>query len=256
MSAALFSEEKHKRDENMNIAVVLAGGTGQRFGATVPKQFVRVFGKPLIVYSLEIYQRTSMIDAIEVVSIPAYIEDIWRYADEYGISKLKWVVPGGDCCQESIRCGITALEGICAPDDILMYCMSTSVFVDEEIIQDSLKTCKKYGNAFAAMQCIYNLATTYDGLTCTSLNRKEVHKTLNLPWTAPYGTFQRLYRIAYEENIETDAAAYAPTLFLAMGETLYLSKDTPKNKLHVTTRDDLEIIKGCLLLAKYEERKQ
>ena len=128
--------------------------------------------------------------------------------------------------------------------------MSTSIFVNDDILRSSLDTCKRYGNAFAAMQCIYNMAATTDGLTSNSLSRKEMHKTLNLPWTAPFGTFLRLYKKAYAENIETDSSAYVPTLFLAMGETIYLSKDTTKNKIHVTTADDLDIIKGCLLLEK------
>jgi 2-C-methyl-D-erythritol 4-phosphate cytidylyltransferase len=237
----------------MNIAVVLAGGTGQRLGATVPKQFVEILGKPLIVYALQIYERSTYIDAIEVVCIPEYIPVVWAYAKKWGIKKLKWVVSGGASCQDSTRNGIFGLEGICSDNDILMLGMSTSVFVDDDIIADSLRVCKEHGNAFAAMQCIYNLAKTSDGLTSNGIVYKESHKTLNMPWTAPYGTFNRLYRKAYAENIETAPTSYAPTLFLALGETLYLSKDTPKNKLHVTTQDDLDIIEACL---KYEQIKR
>ncbi len=230
----------------MNIAVLLAGGTGQRLGARVPKQFVEILGKPLIVYALQIYERSTYIDAIEVVCVPGYIPTVWEYASRWGIEKLKWVVPGGSSCQESTRNGIFGLEGICSDNDILMFGMSTSVFVDDDIIADSLRVCKQYGNAFAAMQCIFNLAKTSDGLMSSGLELKEMHKTLNMPWTAPYGTLSRLYRKAYKENIETAPTSYVPTLFLAMGETLYLSKDTPKNKLHVTTQDDMDIVEACL----------
>ena len=234
----------------MNVAVILAGGSGERFGENTPKQFVKVFGKPLIVYVLEIYERSEYIDAIEVVCVPQYIDTVLEYAKSFGISKLKWVIPGGDSCQESTKNGIFNLEVVCSDEDVLIFGMSTSIFVDDDIIRSSLDVCKRHGNAFAAMQCIYNLATTMDGLTSKSLNRKEIHKTLNLPWTAPFGTFLRLYKKAYAENIETDSAAYVPTLFLAMGETLYLSKDTARNKIHVTTPEDLDIVKGCLLLEK------
>lgn len=230
----------------MNVVVLLAGGTGQRLGATVPKQFVKVFDKPLIVYALEIYEKSPLIDAVEVVCVPEYIEEVWQYAREYHITKLRWVVPGGDSCQESTRNGIFSLEGVCADDDLLMFNMSTSVFVSEEIMADSLRVCKERGNAFAAMQCIYNNAETFDGTSSKNIHFKETHRTLNLPWTAPFKTFDKLYRKAYAEGIETSASSYAPTLFLAMGETLYLSKDTAKNKIHVSTQDDLDIITACL----------
>ncbi len=228
------------------MVVLLAGGTGQRLGAGIPKQFVEVFGKPLMVYALEIYEKSPLIDAIEVVCVPEYIEAVKKYTEEYGISKLKWVVPGGDSCQESARNGIFQLEGICRDEDILMFNMSTSVFVSEEIMEDSFRVCREHGNAFAAMQCIYNNAETFDGLRSGNIHFKETHRTLNLPWTAPFGTFDRLFRKADKEGIEMSAASYVPTLFLAMGETLYLSKDTPKNKLHVSTQDDLDIITACL----------
>jgi len=237
----------------MNIAVVLAGGVGKRLGELIPKQFVEVLGKPLIVYALEVYERSEYIDAIEVVCVPEYIDAVWGYAKTYGFGKLKWVVPGGASCQESTKNGIFNLEKICKDDDILVFGMSTSIFVTDEILLDSLETCNRYGNAFAAMQCVYNLAVTDDGLTSKSLNYKEIHKTLNLPWTAPFGTLLKLYKEAYTKNIETGAASYVPTLFLAMGETLYLSKDTTKNLVHVTTPDDLDILKGCLLVEKMKK---
>lgn len=237
----------------MNIAIILAGGTGQRLGAAVPKQFLGILGKPMIVHALQIYEQSSHIDAIEVVCIPEYIPLVWEYGERWSIKKLKWVVPGGSSCQDSTRNGIFALDGICSDKDVLMLGMSTSVFVDEDIIADSLRVCKEHGNAFAAMQCIYNIAKTLDGFSSKGLEYKETHKTLNMPWTAPFETFNRLYRKAYAENIETAPTSYAPTLFLAMGEVLYLSMDTPKNKLHVTTQDDLDIIEACL---EYEKRKE
>lgn len=234
----------------MNVAMLLAGGTGQRLGKAIPKQFVEVLGKPLIVYALEQYQSSKHIDAIEIVCIPDYIDTVWELVNRYDLSKVRWVVPGGKSCQDSTKNGLFALEGICQSDDMIMIGMSTSVFIDDDIIEDSLRTAKEYGNAFCAMQCIYNLASTEDGFTSKALCRKEVNKTLNMPWTAPFGTYFSLYKEAYESGIEVGSDSYAPTLFLAMGETLYLSKDTSKNKLHVTTPEDLEIVTGCLLLER------
>ena len=235
----------------MNIAILLAGGTGQRLNAGKPKQFVEILGKPLIVYSLEIYQNSPYIDAIEVVSVPEYKEIIWKYVEEYKLSKVKWVVDGGDSCQASTRNGIFALEGIAKPDDMLTVNMSTSIFVDDDILEDSFLTAKKYGSAFACMQCIYNNAETFDGISSNNIHFKETHKTLNMPWTASFEKLDTMYRKAYEENIEMDSSSYMPTLFLALGEPLYMSKDTSLNKLHVTTPEDMEI---CTAILERRER--
>ncbi|MGI6251564.1 MAG: IspD/TarI family cytidylyltransferase [Anaerolineaceae bacterium] len=232
----------------MNIAVILAGGTGQRLGAEIPKQFVEVLGKPLIVYALQCYEDSLHIDAIEVVCLQEYIPLVWEYAGKWNISKLRWVTPGGASCQDSTRNGIFNLHGTCSDDDIITLGMSTSVFVSENIIADSIKVCKEHGNSFAATQCIFNMAKTTDGISSNAIEYKEMHKTLNMPWTAPFGTFYRLYKTAYERNIETSATSYAPTLFLALGETIYLSKDTSKNMIHVTTQADLDIVEACLRL--------
>ena len=133
----------------MNIAVLLAGGTGQRLGAGIPKQFVKMLGKPLIVHSLEIYEKSPFIDAVEVVCVPEYIDTIWQYTKDYHLTKVKWVIPGGDSCQSSTRNGIFNLDGVVKDDDVLTFNMSTSIFVDDSILEDSFRVCKEYGNAFA-----------------------------------------------------------------------------------------------------------
>lgn len=235
----------------MNIAIILAGGTGQRLNAGKPKQFVEILDKPLIVHALEIYQNSKYIDAVEVVCVPEYVDIIWEYVKQYNLDKVKWVVEGGDCCQASTRNGIFALEGIAKPEDMLTVNMSTSIFVDDAILNDSLLTAEKYGSAFACMQCIYNNAESFDGFSSSKIHFKETHKTLNMPWTASFGKLDEMYHKAYNENIETDASSYMPTLFLALGEKLYMSKDTSLNKLHVTTPEDLEI---CTAILERRER--
>ncbi len=237
----------------MNIAILLAGGTGQRLKAGKPKQFVEILGKPLIVYALEVYEQSSLIDAVEIVCVPEYIDTVWQYVKDYNLSKVKWIIEGGDCCQASTRNGIFALEGIATADDMITVNMSTSIFVDDDILEDSFTTAKRYGNAFACMQCIYNNAETFDGISSNKIHFKETHKTLNMPWTASFDKLSSLYHKAYDENIETDSSSYMPTLFLALGETIYMSKDTSLNKLHVTTLEDLEI---CTAILEHREKNK
>ena len=85
----------------MNIAVIIAGGSGARMGQSIPKQFITIHDKPVLIYTLEGFQRHPMIDAIEVVCIDGWQEVVWAYAKQFGIDKLKWMVTGGNTGQES-----------------------------------------------------------------------------------------------------------------------------------------------------------
>ena len=147
----------------MNIATILAGGVGRRMGADIPKQFLEIDGKPIIIYTLEKFQNNKEIDLIQVVSVKSYIDNVWSYAKKYNITKLKWVVEGGNSAQESIRNGVFNLESYCSNDDTIMFHMSVSPLIDDEIINDSLETCNKYGNAIAANESIFNLCKMKEG---------------------------------------------------------------------------------------------
>lgn len=237
----------------MNIAVLLAGGVGKRLDAGIPKQFVQLLGKPMIVYAMEIYQRSPLIDALEVVCVPEYIDHVWELARVHGITKLKWVCPGGANCQESTRNGLFHLEGKCLPDDMITVNMSSSIFVSQEILQDSFRIARQHGSAFACMQCIFNNAETEDGVSSTKINFKERNRTINMPWTSSFGKLYPMYQKAFAEGIETGEASYMPTLFLAMGEPIYFSMDDGLNKIHITRQADIEIAEAVL---KYREQKR
>lgn len=225
---------------------MLAGGTGERMGAGRPKQFIEMGCKPLIVHCLDIYEQSPNIDAIEIVCHKEWIDHVWKLAEEYKINKLKWVCEGGDTCQDSTRNGIFNLEGKVSDDDVLMFVMSSSPFVNEAIIEDSLRVCKEHGNAFACMQCKYNLAYTEDGISSTKINFKESHKTLNMPWTSTFEKLDKIYHKAYNEHIETELRSYMPTLWVAVGEPLWFSMDTTTNMLHATYKEDVEIFEAVL----------
>lgn len=230
----------------MNYAVVLAGGTGKRLGAAVPKQFTEIAGRPVITYVLEILEQAACVDGVAVVAAPAWRQAVWEWCAAYGYRKVKWVVDGGDTCQASTYCGVKALEGVAKPQDVVAVCLSTGVFLTEDILADNFAVTAKYGNAMAAMPCIYNLAETFDGVTAAAIHYKETHRTLNLPWTAKYGILRELYDRAWAEGVQMDEASYLPTLLLHYGYTLYLSKDTSLNKLHLTTPEDTEILTAIL----------
>ena len=93
-----------------HIAIILAGGVGKRMGGAMPKQFLSLNDKPVIVYTLENFQRNENIDGIVVVCVEDWIEHLKEILDEYKITKVKWVVAGGDTSHDSTRNGIFFLK--------------------------------------------------------------------------------------------------------------------------------------------------
>lgn len=120
----------------MNIAVIIAGGSGQRMGQDIPKQFINVYDKPVIIYTLEGFQRHPQIDAIEVVCIDGWHDVLWAYAHQFNITKLKWVISGGNTGQESIRNGVFNLEGKVGDEDIIVIHDGIRPLVDETVLTD------------------------------------------------------------------------------------------------------------------------
>lgn len=120
----------------MNIAIIIAGGSGHRMGQDIPKQFINVYDKPILIYTLEGFQRHPLIDAIEVVCIDGWHDVLWAYAKQFNITKLKWVVLGGQTGQESIRNGVFSLEDKCSPDDIVIIHDGIRPLVDGTVLSD------------------------------------------------------------------------------------------------------------------------
>ena len=127
----------------MNIAVIIAGGSGHRMGQDIPKQFINVYDKPVIVYTLESFQRHPMIDAIEVVCIDGWHDILWAYAKQFNIDKLKWIVSGGGSAQESIRNGVDNLADKCDENDNIIIHDGIRPLVDDEVLNDVLSIIKE-----------------------------------------------------------------------------------------------------------------
>ena len=121
-----------------NIAVIIAGGSGNRMGQDIPKQFINVYDKPVLIYTLEGFQKHPQIDAIEVVCIEGWESVVMAYAKQFNISKLKWIVNGGNSGQESIRNGVYNLENIADSDDIIVIHDGIRPLVDASVLTDVL----------------------------------------------------------------------------------------------------------------------
>ncbi len=231
----------------MNIAVIIAGGSGSRMGQDIPKQFINVYDKPVIVYTLEGFQNHPMIDAIEVVCIDGWHDVLWAYAHQFNITKLKWVVSGGTTGQESIRNGVYHLENIAKDDDIVIIHDGIRPLVDATVLSDVIVKAKKYGNGVTSLpynEQIFVVNPEDETTTCKYIPRETLRR-VSTPQAYSFGKLIWAYKEAFEKEIGIYGSSYTNTMMVELGETLHFAAGSDKN-IKLTTKDDLEMFKGYL----------
>ena len=228
----------------MNIAIIIAGGSGHRMGQDIPKQFINVYDKPVIIYTLEGFQRHPQIDAIEVVCIDGWHEVLWAYAHQFNISKLKWIVSGGNTGQESIRNGVFNLEGKVNPDDVIIIHDGIRPLVDESVLTDVILKAQKFGNAVTSLP--YNeqifVVNPEDENTTKQYIPRETLRRVSTPQAYRFDKLDWGYHEAFEKEIGIYGSAYTNTMMVELGETLHFAAGSDKN-IKLTTKDDLEMFK-------------
>ena len=231
----------------MTIAIIIAGGSGHRMGQDIPKQFINVYDKPVLIYTLESFQKHPQIDAIEVVCIDGWHDVAWAYAKQFGISKLKWIISGGQSGQESIRNGVFALEGECAPDDIVIIHDGIRPLVDASVLTDVIMKAKEFGNGVTSMP--YNeqifIVSPDDMTTTTEYIPRETLRLVSTPQAYRFDKLDWAYHKAFDEGIGIYGSSYTNTMMVELGERLHFAAGSDKN-IKLTTKDDLELFKGYL----------
>lgn len=230
----------------MNIALIIAGGSGARMHQDIPKQFLTVNEKPVIVYTLEAFQNQAEIDQIAVVCINGWEQVLRAYANQFNITKLKYIIPGGKNGQDSIRNGVFELEKHGQKDDLVLIHDAIRPMVSPEIISDCIVKTKQYGCAIATIPCAEAMVQTQDGYVSIGSYPRENLKRTQTPQGFPLGKICDLHRKALEEGITNSVASC--TLMIELGEQVYFSAGSEKN-IKLTTVEDIDIFKA-LLLAK------
>ena len=228
----------------MNIALLTAAGMGTRMNQDIPKQFLHIDNKPVIIYTLEAFQRHPSIDAIIVVTLESWSSVLWAYAKQFDITKLKWVVQGGKTGQDSIYNGLCELKSAVPDEEItVMIHDGNRPLVSSEVISDSLVTFAKYGSAVAVIPCTEVVFESEDGLTSiVSTEREKLFRT-QTPHTYKLNELIEAHKRAKEKGIVGTAASCM--LMKELGYTTYFSKGSEEN-LKITTLDDLKIFKALL----------
>jgi 2-C-methyl-D-erythritol 4-phosphate cytidylyltransferase len=226
-----------------NVGLIIAGGSGNRMHQDIPKQFLTVNERPVIIYTMEAFEKHPEIDAIAVVCIQGWEQVLQAYAKQFNITKLRHVIPGGKNGQDSIRNGVFELRKHFDDEDIVLIHDAIRPMVSAEIISDNIRVAREYGNAITVIPCAEAMLQTEDGIASSGSYPRDRLKRTQTPQAFHIGDICDLHRRALEAGITNSVASC--TLKIEMGEQVYFSMGSEKN-IKLTTVEDIDIFKALL----------
>lgn len=233
----------------MNIALIIAGGSGNRMGQDIPKQFIHIDGAPIVIHTLMCFQRHPDIQEIAIVCLKGWETVVQSYANQFNINKLKYIFPGGDTGMESIHNGIYGLlEAGCDGDDLVLIHDAVRPLLSQDIISGNIATCKAFGYAITGIKCREAILESEDGFsTTTSIPRDTLIRT-QTPQTFRLKNIISAHEEAKEKGIVNSVASC--TLCAELGNrVMHIVPGSEKN-IKVTTVEDLEILKALMHTTK------
>lgn len=227
----------------MNVAVIFAGGTGQRMNTKVtPKQFLEVHGKPIIIYTLEKFEEHDEIDGIIIVCLVEWIDYLKKLLAKFGIKKVKDIVPGGETGQMSIFSGVSKAHELFSDDDLVLIHDGVRPVIDKEIISQNILCAKENGCAVTVSPAIETIALK-EGSTIKNIMNRQDCWIAKAPQTFRIGSIYDAHLKAQSEGRYdfVDSAS----LMLNYGAKIYPVEGNPDN-IKITTPSDYYIFKAML----------
>ena len=226
-----------------NITLITAAGKGTRLvGAGIPKQFLRVRGKPILIYSAETFNNNDLIDEIYIITSKEYIEEVERLCHQYNINKLKFVVEGGQTRQESVFNGLQAMKSHNVDDnDIVLIHDGARPLVDDSIINSNIKACLEYQAVETVIPLTDTVVKSSNGQIFDEVADRNELFQVQTPQTFNFKLIYDAHKRFESLKLATDDAQ----LVHNMGKPVHLVEGNKKN-LKVTTIEDLNILTSLL----------
>ena len=225
------------------IAIIIAGGRGERMGQDIPKQFLNVGEKPVIMYTLEAFQNHPNIDGIIVVCVDGWHEILNSYAKQFNITKLVSIVSGGANGQASIKKGLDEAKRLYSDEDMVLIHDAIRPMISEDVISNNIVKCEKYGNATTVVPC----TTVVLRKTDDEYSEEVVDRDTLLLTQTPQAFILKDILSAHDEAKEkgiTKAVASC-SLYIELGRKVYYSMGSETN-IKLTTPGDIQIFKALL----------
>jgi 2-C-methyl-D-erythritol 4-phosphate cytidylyltransferase len=236
----------------MNIALIIAGGSGNRMGQDIPKQFMHVDGCPIIIHTMLCFQRHPDIEAIAVVCLRGWETVLQSYANQFNVTKLKWIFPGGNSGMESIHNGIYGLkEAGCGDEDLVLIHDAVRPLLSQDIISSNIAICKAYGYAVTGIKCREAVLESPDGFsTKTSIPRDTLIRT-QTPQTFSLKNIINVHELAKQKGISDSVSSCTLVAEIQEDIEMHIVPGSEIN-IKVTTVEDLEILKALMHTKKDE----
>lgn len=237
----------------MNIAIIFAGGTGQRFSNdNLPKQFVEVFGKPIIVHTLEIFQKHNEIDKIYISILPEYFEYMEKLTTEFNLTKVAKIVKGGATAQNSIYNALKAAEKENPANSIVLIHDGVRPILDKEVISNNIKDVKTFGNSITCTPCYETILISETGETSKEIPYRRNTYAAQAPQCFYLNEIIQAHEKIQEKNPNYIDMIDACTIYNTLGKTTRMTRGNFGN-IKVTTPRDLYILKALLKYRTEEE---
>lgn len=231
----------------MNIAVILAGGKGLRMkSAETPKQFIDVYGKPIVIHTIEKFDNHPMIDSILVACIPEWIEDLRGMLKKFDIKKVKWIVEGGETRQESVFNAVTKLQSVLGNDDIVLVHDAVRPLITSKIIDDNIEGAINHGAVDTVIPATDTIIRTVDSCTISSVPARNELYLGQTPQSFKYSILKNAHM--YSEELKIRDASDDCQLVLQNKQDVYLIAGDKLN-FKITTVEDLLLLKAILKLS-------
>lgn len=235
----------------MNVAIVLAGGTGSRIGADIPKQFIMVEGKPIMIYALEALEENPFVDAAVLVCLENCLELSRYYCLQFAVTKAKWFVPGGADFTHSCINGMKALEGICKEEDNVLIVAADRPFISQREINEAITVCNKYGSGIPARNCALCMFVVGEDRTHSRNYQRENLVQIQSPWTFKYGLFKDA--LAHSQaGLLPESENYPVAMFAAAGNEVFFVPGDSDN-IKITEKYDIPLMEYMLKERKKDE---
>lgn len=226
-----------------NYVILLAGGVGKRMQSDLPKQFIEVNGKPVIVYSIENFQRSPHIDKIVVVCVKKWIKHMRDLVEKFSLTKVQWIIEGGSTGHDSIRNGVFFLKDKIDSEDFVVIHDAVRPILPQKAINEVIRVAYEKGNACSSIVCHPPIVYTDDFESGISdIDREHVMLTAS-PQVFKYSLALKCYQRAEKENKHN--FTFTSSLLIHYGQRIYFAKGTTSN-IKITTKEDLALF-GALL---------
>jgi len=230
----------------MNYALIVAAGNGTRMGnLEVPKQFLVVKNKPLLIYSLESFNNNPSIKGLIIVTSKDYVDQVKKWCEDYKINKFIDVVVGGKTRQESVYNGLNKIKEVSndLENDIVLIHDAARPLVDQEIINNNIEDCLKFDAITTVIPASDTIIRSKEADVINDVPiRKELYQS-QTPQSFKLSLILSAHESAKQNGLDdiTDDAQ----LVLKLGRDVHLVKGNKRN-FKITTNDDLAIFKALI----------